>query len=383
MRRSGVSIAAAIACAIAAPAAHASDIALHVASSSVAYGSTVHVSGTRRPGRSGRGDHPHGRRRRRSGTPQSRLMAASREPSAALHAGAVTAVAADGSASAQVTLGIRPVLRTHLVAKTLFAPAHLVVRARPATGVRLHLVVLGRDGHRLIEHRSWAHAGRLVLPFAADSTRITAYVSGAIGGGPAGSARPAHLTIDTSALGPGSQGPAVRGLERRLESLTYHEDDRTSSWTEQTSDAVLAFQKAEGLPRTSLADRTTLARLATARVPRPHYGGKGLHIEVDKTRQILQLVRNGRVTGTLHVSTGATGNTPVGHWSVLWKAPSTHTWLGPAILFRTLTFHGGFAIHGFSPVPAYPASHGCVREPIWAADWTYEQTPVGTPVDVY
>ena len=207
------------------------------------------------------------------------------------HAGAVTAVAADGSASAPVTLGIRPVLRTHLVAKTLFAPAHLVVRARPATGVRLHLVVLGSDGHRLIEHRSWAHAGSLVLPFAADSARITAYVSGTIGGGPAGSARPARLTIDTSALGPGSHGPAVRGLERRLESLTYHEDDRTSTWTEQTSDAVLAFQKAEGLPRTSLADRTTLARLATARVPRPHYGGKGLHIEVDKTRQILQLVR--------------------------------------------------------------------------------------------
>ena len=95
------------------------------------------------------------------------------------------------------------------------------------------------------------------------------------------------------------------------------------------------------------------------------------------------IVQNGKVTGTLHVSTGLTGNTPVGHWKVLWKAPFTHTWLGPAILFRTLTFHGGFAIHGFSPVPAYPASHGCVREPIWAADWTYEQTPVGTPVDVY
>jgi lipoprotein-anchoring transpeptidase ErfK/SrfK len=94
-------------------------------------------------------------------------------------------------------------------------------------------------------------------------------------------------------------------------------------------------------------------------------------------------VRNGTVTGTLHVSTGATGNTPVGRWDVLWKAPSTHTWLGPAILYRTMTFHGGFAIHGFSPVPAYPASHGCVREPIWAANWTYEQTPVGTAVDVY
>ena len=280
-------------------------------------------------------------------------------------------------------LGVRPVLRTHLVAKTLFAPAHLVVRAKPTSGVKLHFVVLGNKGTQLVAHRRWAHAGNLVVPFAANGTQLTAYVSGSIGDGPSGSAKPARLTIDTSALGPGSHGSAVLGLERRLESLTYHQDVLSETWSEQTSDAVLAFQKAEGLPRTAVADRPTLARLATATVPKAHFGGKGLHIEVDKTRQILQLVRDGRVTGTLHVSTGATGNTPVGHWSVLWKAPYTHTWLGPAILFRTMTFHGGFAIHGFSPVPAYPASHGCVREPMWAANWTYEQTPVGTAVDVY
>ena len=107
------------------------------------------------------------------------------------------------------------------------------------------------------------------------------------------------------------------------------------------------------------------------------------HLEVDKTRQILMVVRNGQVTGVIPVSTGATGNTPVGHWRVLWKAPATSTWLGSAILYRTLTFHGGFAIHGYPSVPAYPASHGCVREPIWAADWTYTQTPVGESVYVF
>ena len=210
------------------------------------------------------------------------------------------------------------------------------MHAKPARGVKLHFVVLGNRGSHLIDRRSWAHAGSLVVPFAADGTRLTAYVSGSIGTGPISSAK-----------------------------------------------AVLAFQKAAGLPRTSLADRSTLARLAAATAPKARYAGHGLHIEIDKTRQILMLVRNGKVTGTLHVSTGATGNTPVGQWSVLWKAPFTHTWLGPAILWRTMTFHGGFAIHGFSPVPAYPASHGCVRETIWAANWTYEQTPVGTPVDVY
>jgi hypothetical protein len=383
VRRLGALVAAAaISSGIAVPAALASEVTLHVTSGKVDYGSPVRFSGSVAPAVPGEAISLT------VGTTAVAHTAVAADGSfsgsfAGTHAGGLTAVAADGSASLPVTLGIRPVLRTRLVAKTLFAPAHLVVRARPSRGVKLHFVVVGNRSRQLIEHTRWAHAGSLVVPFAADGTRLTAYVSGSIGSGPTGSAKPARLTIDTSALGPGSQGAAVLGLERRLASLSYHQDDLSSTWSEQTSDAVLAFQKAEGLPRTALADRGTLARLAVAGLPKARYGGKGLHIEVDKTRQILQLVRDGKVTGTLHVSTGATGNTPVGRWDVLWKAPFTHTWLGPAILFRTMTFHGGFAIHGFSPVPAYPASHGCVREPMWAANWTYEQTPVGTPVDVY
>ena len=382
MRRVGVVLAAAIVCAVAAPAALASEITLHVSSSGPDYGHKVRFSGHVAPVVPGEAVSLAIGKTFVSHT----TVAADgsfRGTFRASRAGTLLARSADGSSSAPLKLAVRPVLSTHLVAKTLFAPAHLVVRAKPSSGVKLHLIVLGNHGRQLIEHRSWAHAGSLVVPFAADGTTLTAYVSGSIGNGPAGSARPAHLTIDTSALGPGSHGSAVRGLKRRLASLTYHQDDLSATWSEQTSDAVLAFQKAEGLPRTALADRLTLARLAVAAVPKAHFGGKGLHIEVDKARQILQLVRDGTVTGTLHVSTGATGNTPVGHFDVLWKAPYTHTWLGPAILFRTMTFHGGFAIHGFSPVPAYPASHGCVREPMWAANWTYEQTPVGTPVDVY
>ena len=94
-------------------------------------------------------------------------------------------------------------------------------------------------------------------------------------------------------------------------------------------------------------------------------------------------MRDGEPEAIIHISSGATGNTPVGHHHVLWKAPATSTWLGSAILYRTMTFHGGFAIHGFSPVPAYPASHGCVREPMWAADWMYQRVPVGSSVYVY
>jgi len=72
-----------------------------------------------------------------------------------------------------------------------------------------------------------------------------------------------------------------------------------------------------------------------------------------------------------------------GNYHILWKALSTTTWLGPAILYRTMTFHTHYAIHGFPSVPSYPASHGCVRIPIWLADWLYQQSDVGEPVYVY
>jgi lipoprotein-anchoring transpeptidase ErfK/SrfK len=46
-------------------------------------------------------------------------------------------------------------------------------------------------------------------------------------------------------------------------------------------------------------------------------------------------------------------------------------------------FIGGFAIHGYSSVPPYPASHGCVRVPIWVAVRLYELASYGYEVDVY
>jgi lipoprotein-anchoring transpeptidase ErfK/SrfK len=95
------------------------------------------------------------------------------------------------------------------------------------------------------------------------------------------------------------------------------------------------------------------------------------------------IVRAGETIAYLPVSSGAGGITPVGNFSVLWKAPSTSTWLGSAILFRTMTIHGNVAIHGYPSVPTYPASHGCIRVPVWLADWLYQQTPVGEPVYVY
>ena len=94
------------------------------------------------------------------------------------------------------------------------------------------------------------------------------------------------------------------------------------------------------------------------------------------------VVRDGKTESVVSVSTGATGNTPEGAFRIRWKALATTTWLGPAILYRTMTFLGNeYAIHGFPSVPAYAASHGCVL--MWLADWLYRRSSVGERVYVY
>jgi lipoprotein-anchoring transpeptidase ErfK/SrfK len=46
-------------------------------------------------------------------------------------------------------------------------------------------------------------------------------------------------------------------------------------------------------------------------------------------------------------------------------------------------FVGAFAIHGYHSVPPYPASHGCVRIPLWAATRIYSLVDYGTNVYIY
>ena len=54
-------------------------------------------------------------------------------------------------------------------------------------------------------------------------------------------------------------------------------------------------------------------------------------------------------------------------------------------IYRPKYFVGGIAIHGMTSVPAYPASHGCVRLSLPAMDflWAQDLVPLGTPVWVH
>jgi hypothetical protein len=195
----------------------------------------------------------------------------------------------------------------------------------------------------------------------------------------------ASLDVDVAYpdLGYGDTGPSVRTLQAGLARLGYAQLGADGSYGQDTLDAVTAFQKVERLPRTGRADAALWARLASARTPEPRYGG-GDHVEVDKTRQVLFLVRGGRVAQIVPVSTaGIPGYfTPEGRFAVYRKVAG----LDPSplgVLYDPSYFTGGYAIHGSPSVPPYPASHGCVRVPMWISWRLHTILGYGEPVVVY
>jgi hypothetical protein len=260
--------------------------------------------------------------------------------------------------------------RSRMVGKRLILKA----RVRPA-GAAAITVRLWRSGRRLAP-RSLGLGGSLRLPSSRPGNYVVQISVKGVGGF-AGFTRTLRTTVHVPYLGLGSRGPSVRILERRLAELRYvvRVVDGLYAW--DTYEAVLAFQKVHGLRRTGQVGPALWTRLRRASRPRPRYA-RGHHLEVDKRRQVLFEVRGGAVVRVVHVSTGATGNTPVGRWRVYRKVIGWD-W----VLWYPMYFLRGFAVHGYPSVPAYPASHGCVRVPMWIAPSLFAGNPYGQTVYVY
>ncbi len=179
--------------------------------------------------------------------------------------------------------------------------------------------------------------------------------------------------------------PVVAAHQQTLTSLGYWLGPVDGVMGSNTAHAITAFQKVEGLNRTGLLDGDTVAMLAAASRPVSRSSGSGRVLEIDRSRQVLLAVTDGRVDYIFDISTGATATpTPTGMFSVyreidgIREAP-----LGT--LYRPKYFNGGIALHGYTSVPTQPASHGCVRLTYPAMDvlWNEGLAPVGTPVVVY
>lgn len=200
-------------------------------------------------------------------------------------------------------------------------------------------------------------------------------------------------TAPFSGLRPGDSGPRVAQLRQQLADQRY-DVAPGSSYDAATTQAVMAFQKVNGLGRDGVAGDQTLAKIAS-NPPTPGSmvgGGGSTHVEVDVARQVLFFYKGGSLYRIVAVSTGsgerfcvkgrcATAVTPGGSYRVSGKVGGWQTGeLGK--LYKPSYFNGNIAIHGALSVPGGPASHGCVRVPMTSADWIYASLPVGTPVYV-
>lgn len=276
---------------------------------------------------------------------------------------------------------VRPRVTVSLERVRLFGRARIAGTVKPAQDQGRVAVALFRGGSRLWRVKLPLRNGRrFSTTFRVHkATRYRATASFADPTGARGTDRSAAVSPPLPYLEPGSRGVYVRLLETRLRELAYHLTGTDRRYTHRTADAVRAFNKIEGRARRGTVDAATWRALAKARRVRARYRGDGFHIEVDQTRQVVFMVKDAKVTGILHVSTGANGYTHDGTYRVYRKIDG----YSGGRLYYPSYFHGRRALHGWPEVPTYAASHGCVRLPMWAAKWAYDKAGMGTTIHIY
>jgi hypothetical protein len=178
----------------------------------------------------------------------------------------------------------------------------------------------------------------------------------------------------------GFRGIGVRALQRRLKDLGYLAPV-SGHYGGSTSRAVLAFRKVNGFARTTSAGRAVFRRLARGGGGfKVRYPKAGKHAEFDWSRQVLVLARGSRPQLILHTSSGTSATPTVfGNYRFYRREPGYNN----KNMYYSVYFVGGYAIHGYDPVPTYPASHGCLRIPIPSAKRVYGWVSLGDPIFTY
>jgi hypothetical protein len=192
----------------------------------------------------------------------------------------------------------------------------------------------------------------------------------------------------------GARGPAVVVLQQRLIALHYLDVVRADGvFGPGTYHGVVAFQKVQRITRDGVVGPVTWAKLAAPLRPHARYTLARTGLEVDLSRQVVYYTLSGSVRGILDSSTGSgrlywqdgywhRALTPVGRFHITWRLLGWH--LSPlGWMYRPHYFYGGYAIHGSTSVPTYPASHGCVRLTVAAMDRLAPKLWIGMPFAVY
>lgn len=201
----------------------------------------------------------------------------------------------------------------------------------------------------------------------------------------------------------GRSGSDTAIVQARLTELGFWLSGADGQFGLTTKQAIMAFQKYVGLPATGKVDDWT-AFMLTDTSEKPHgQSNTGTLVEIDKTKQLLFIVVEGRTQWIFNTSTGngepyeeedkntpgeiitGVAMTPEGLFKTTRERPDGW-WEGDlGQIYRPKYFQGGIAVHGSSSVPNYPASHGCVRLTTQAMDFVWDGglVPLGTTVWVH
>lgn len=210
----------------------------------------------------------------------------------------------------------------------------------------------------------------------APSRRLVLLGVGTVGAGLALGVGPAAAAPPT--LRRGSRGAAVTTLQRDLARLKYWCGAADGSFGHLTQQAVWAVQKTAGLTRDGVVGPRTYAAIARGVQP-PRQKTSGYGFEVDLSLQVMTATWNGTLRYILNTSTGSgeryysggrwkTATTPKGDFR-MFRFHSSGWQSGPlGNLYRPAYYDRGWAIHGSTSIPPYPASHGCCRLSVGAAD---------------
>jgi L,D-transpeptidase catalytic domain len=195
-----------------------------------------------------------------------------------------------------------------------------------------------------------------------------------------GVGRSSRFHIQYPNLSPGDHNSRVKLFNHLLVRQGYF-STHGKRYSSKTGFAVMAFRKVNGMKRTFNASPGIFKKLAGGHGSfHLKYPGAGKHVEVDISKQVMVLANHGKPQYTYHVSTGAPATPTIrGHYHFYMRQPGFNA----EGMYYSVYWHGGYAIHGYHSVPPYPASHGCVRNPIPESKFIYNWVRLGMSIYTY
>jgi hypothetical protein len=209
--------------------------------------------------------------------------------------------------------------------------------------------------------------------------RIQAVLSPGPGyAGSKNSSRPFRIRYPS--LKEGNSGPAPKMLNVLLGNLGYV-NGGGSSYSSATGRAVLAYRKVNGMARKEKATGKIFKKLAKGKGGfKLKHPGAGKHVETDLSRQVMVLAKHGEVDEIYTISSGAPATPTIQGKFRFYRKDAGYNSLG---MYYSVYFIRGYATHGYHDVPTYPASHGCLRNPIPDSVHIYNWIDLGDPIYVY